>query len=88
MSARSRGNTRRQVSFDRWSVKGLIAKDPAMLDMGYSRERMVERQVERRGVVDGRVLRAMREVPREAFVPAGLQEFAYEDTPLPIEGSR
>ena len=27
---------------------------------------------------------AMREVPREAFVPEGLQEFAYEDAPLPI----
>jgi protein-L-isoaspartate(D-aspartate) O-methyltransferase len=27
----------------------------------------------------------MRRVPREAFVPETLQEFAYQDTPLPIE---
>ena len=27
----------------------------------------------------------MREVPREAFVPEAMREFAYEDTPLPIE---
>src|SRR3954454_4998753 len=27
----------------------------------------------------------MRQVPREAFVGEGLEEFAYEDAPLPIE---
>lgn len=48
------------------------------------RERMVERQIAARGVRDPRVLAAMREVPREAFVDEGLQEFAYEDAPLPI----
>jgi protein-L-isoaspartate(D-aspartate) O-methyltransferase len=56
-----------------------------MLDMSLARERMVERQLARRGVHDDRVIEAMREVPREAFVPEGLQEFAYEDSPLPIE---
>jgi protein-L-isoaspartate(D-aspartate) O-methyltransferase len=48
------------------------------------RERMVASQVASRGVTDKRVLDAMREVPREAFVRAGMEEFAYEDTPLPI----
>ena len=48
------------------------------------RERMVASQVARRGVTDKRVLDAMREVPREAFVGAGMEEFAYEDSPLPI----
>ena len=38
----------------------------------------------RRGVTDERVLEAMRQVPREAFVGAGMEEFAYEDSPLPI----
>jgi protein-L-isoaspartate(D-aspartate) O-methyltransferase len=46
---------------------------------------MVERQIVARGVSDPRVLAAMREVPREAFVPASLAELAYEDAPLPIE---
>lgn len=49
------------------------------------RRRMVERQIASRGVVDRRVLDAMRAVPREAFVPAAAAEFAYEDTPLAIE---
>ena len=45
-----------------------------------SRERMVELQIARRGVHDPRLLAAMREVPREAFVSKGMEEFAYEDT--------
>ncbi len=49
------------------------------------RRRMVRRQIAGRGVTDRRVLAAMEEVPREAFLPEALQEFAYEDTPLPIE---
>ena len=49
-----------------------------------SRDRMVDVQIAGRGIRDGRVLAAMRQVPREAFVDAGLEEFAYEDSPLPI----
>jgi protein-L-isoaspartate(D-aspartate) O-methyltransferase len=56
-----------------------------MPDLAHERERMVERQLASRGVRDSHVLEAMREVPREAFVPDGLQEFAYRDTALPIE---
>jgi protein-L-isoaspartate(D-aspartate) O-methyltransferase len=52
------------------------------------RERMVGRQVEGRGVHDPRVLQAMREVPREHFVEARMREFAYEDSPLPIEAGQ
>ena len=48
------------------------------------RHTMVARQVEARGVVDPRVLRALRTVPRHVFVPARLQSDAYMDTPLPI----
>jgi protein-L-isoaspartate(D-aspartate) O-methyltransferase len=49
------------------------------------REKMVRYQIAARGVTDDRVLDAMRAVPREAFMPEELAEFAYEDTPLPIE---
>ena len=45
---------------------------------------MVERQLARRGIADERVLTAMGRVRREAFVPADLAEFAYDDNPLPI----
>lgn len=45
---------------------------------------MVERQVAARGIKSARVLKAMNTVPREAFLPENLREFAYEDSPLPI----
>jgi len=45
---------------------------------------MVDTQIAKRGVRDARVLEAMRAVPREAFVEQGYEEFAYEDSPLPI----
>lgn len=52
------------------------------------RERMVQRQVAARGISDPGVLAAMRAVPRELFVGAGMREFAYEDSPLPIEAGQ
>jgi protein-L-isoaspartate(D-aspartate) O-methyltransferase len=48
------------------------------------RERMVEHQLVRRGIADMRVLAAMRQVPRHAFVDEALQDQAYGDHPLPI----
>jgi len=59
-----------------------------MLDLAYSRQRMVDQQIARRGVQDPRVLEAMREVAREAFVSSEMAEFAYEDSPLPIEAGQ
>ena len=49
------------------------------------RREMVERAIMARGVRSELVLSAMRKVPREAFLPRELREFAYEDSPLPIE---
>ncbi len=48
------------------------------------RARMVEEQIARRGVTDGRILRAMATVPRHLFVPEYLRDSAYDDGPLPI----
>ena len=45
---------------------------------------MVRNQLERRGIVDERILQAMREVPRHAFVPARWRDEAYGDHPIPI----
>jgi protein-L-isoaspartate(D-aspartate) O-methyltransferase len=53
-------------------------------DHGRQRERMVSAQVAGRGISDPRLLAAMRDVPREAFVEKGYEEFAYDDSPLPI----
>jgi len=46
---------------------------------------MVERQLRRRGISDGRVLAAMAAVPRELFVGETLRRRAYADSALPIE---
>lgn len=48
------------------------------------RRRMVEQQIEARGILDRRVLAAMRDVPRHLFVPAPHDRDAYADAPLPI----
>ena len=48
------------------------------------RERMIERQIRRRGIKDAAVLRAMHIVPRERFVATHLQAQAYSDSPLSI----
>jgi protein-L-isoaspartate(D-aspartate) O-methyltransferase len=45
---------------------------------------MIRAQLQRRGITDTRVLQAMREVPRHAFVPVEWRHEAYSDRPLPI----
>src|ERR1019366_10166661 len=46
---------------------------------------MLFRSLSRRGIRTAKTLEAFRTVPRDAFVAEGLVEFAYEDSPLPIE---
>ena len=53
-------------------------------DFAAERERMVERQLRRRGIADERVLTAMAEIPRERFVPESQRRRAYNDSALPI----
>ena len=48
------------------------------------RDRMIQEQLAARGVKDERVLDAMRQVAREAFVPEDLRTAAYADQALPI----
>jgi protein-L-isoaspartate(D-aspartate) O-methyltransferase len=48
------------------------------------RFRMVERQIEARGISDPRVIMAMREIPRHHFIPTPYDRGAYDDCPLPI----
>lgn len=49
---------------------------------------MIDHQIESRGVRSQKVLDAMHKVPRESFLPEDLREFAYEDTPLPIQADQ
>ena len=48
-----------------------------------TRMRMID-ALRREGIKDERVLGAMTEIPRHAFVEEGIASRAYEDTPLPI----
>ncbi len=48
------------------------------------RARMVEEQLQRRDIVDLRVLEVMARVPRHEFVPESQRRLAYADGPLPI----
>lgn len=59
-----------------------------MTDFAALREAMVDRQIARRGLTGAPLLAAMREVPREVFVPEAMRPFAYEDGPLPIEAGQ
>ncbi|HEY6418744.1 MAG TPA: protein-L-isoaspartate(D-aspartate) O-methyltransferase [Candidatus Binataceae bacterium] len=58
------------------------------IDLEQARERMVVEQLERRGIKDRRVLRAMRSVARHRFLPPEFAEHAYDDGPLPIGESQ
>jgi protein-L-isoaspartate(D-aspartate) O-methyltransferase len=62
------------------SITSVRVKDP------YTgrRNMLVEEQIERRGVRNPEVLRAMRSVPRHEFVPTELRDNAYDDRPLSI----
>ncbi len=45
---------------------------------------MIENHLKARGIKDKRVIDAFLKVPRELFVPEGLKNMAYQDSPLPI----
>ena len=53
-------------------------------DYQEEREEMVQSQLRARGVKDGKVLEAMRTVPRHLFVPERVASLAYSDRPLAI----
>ncbi|UCD00270.1 MAG: protein-L-isoaspartate(D-aspartate) O-methyltransferase [Phycisphaerales bacterium] len=59
-------------------------KHPAFTQRVAERARMVDWQIEGRGIKEPNVLTAMRVVPRHAFVPETEDRYAYADHPLPI----
>jgi protein-L-isoaspartate(D-aspartate) O-methyltransferase len=68
-------------------IAGVLAAAPAIADkdeMTKKREKMVEQQMERRGIANARVLDALRSVERHRFVPEAAENDAYEDYPLGI----
>lgn len=63
-------------------------KPPYANTIDYKRNLMIREHLLGRGIRDQAVIRAMREVPREAFIAADLAGVAYEDHPLPIAGGQ
>ncbi len=63
-------------------------KEITLHSLADSRELMITLHLRGRGIRDPAVLAAMRVVPREAFVAKGMEEAAYEDYPLPIDGGQ
>jgi protein-L-isoaspartate(D-aspartate) O-methyltransferase len=49
---------------------------------------MIERQIAGRGLDDPRLLAAFRAVPREDFITGDYADYAYQDSPLPIESGQ
>lgn len=70
-------------------VVGSIALSSGYLNMDknnyiFERSQMVEAQLKARGINDQKLLMVMQKTPRHLFVPDNMQEYAYEDRPLPI----
>ena len=58
--------------------------EPGRPDWQERAERMVRSQLEARGIADARTLEAMRNTPRQRFVPSSLMDRAWDDGALPI----
>ncbi|HYZ62140.1 MAG TPA: protein-L-isoaspartate O-methyltransferase [Acetobacteraceae bacterium] len=62
--------------------------DLPTLDYAAARDHMVDGQIRPNKVVDPRIIRAMRTLPRERFLPPALASQAYIDEDLPLPGGR
>jgi len=62
--------------------------DSAAQAFAAARNHMVDSQVRPNKVTDPRILAAMRQLPRERFLPAGMAAQAYIDQDVPLGGGR
>jgi protein-L-isoaspartate(D-aspartate) O-methyltransferase len=62
--------------------------DRVPMDHAFARNMMVDGQVRPNKVYDPRILAAMRELPRERFLPAALMTRAYSDEDVPLGNGR
>ena len=76
-----RGTTRNMVS--ETDEQSLESRRRAMVTLVAAYTRLCVEELGKERLSD-RVIQAMITVPRHRFVPAELEEWAYEDTPLPI----
>jgi len=64
------------------------ASSPEMADFASARDHMVDGQVRPNKVIDPRIIRAMRAIPRERFLPPHLVSLAYTDEDVPLDRGR
>ena len=57
-------------------------------DYAAARDHMVDGQVRPNKVIDPRIIRGMRQLPRERFLPPALASRAYADEDVPLPGGR
>src|ERR1700722_17713687 len=62
-------------------------REAVMIDFRAARQIMVDGQVRPSDVHDLRLIAAMLDIPREAFVPKDLAALAYADCDLPLDGA-
>src|SRR5579875_3865861 len=62
--------------------------DLTTLDFAAARDHMVDSQIRPNRIIDPRIIRAMRTLPRERFLPPQLASQAYIDEDLPLPGGR
>jgi protein-L-isoaspartate(D-aspartate) O-methyltransferase len=62
--------------------------DLTQLDYGSARDHMVDSQLRPNRIIDPRLIRAMRTLPRERFLPPELAEIAYIDEDIALPGGR
>lgn len=67
-----------------WLILAYGFSQPQKDKYAVLREKMVEEQIADRGISDKSTLEAMKKVPRHLFVPPNMEQYAYEDSPLPI----
>ncbi len=64
------------------------ASTTQLADYASARDHMVDGQVRPNKVIDPRIIRAMRSIPRERFVPPHLVSLAYADEDVPLDRGR
>ncbi len=72
------------TSVDTVTVDSAEWNRPRFSERKKDRHQMVKTGIEKEGVSDPQVLKAMRHVPRHLFVPGQYQQYAYQNRPLPI----
>jgi protein-L-isoaspartate(D-aspartate) O-methyltransferase len=72
------------LTFAAIATAGCGQKLASGADFATQRQQLVQQQLLKHGINNGRVLGAMAKVPREEFVPADVKALSYADQALPI----